>query len=197
MKINLLEKGASNEAKSKYGEINDLTLVEWLKNINLLGKSDYLIEYDDIASWQRGGTETYNSIFKIAKECNGSITYNKVIVKAIVTGISEQSTKTWIKRREILHEARINVVKWYTVSNFLIYEDFLPYDYKYCKDINLIKKFALTLDELGFNTFNFLDDIRCNENGEPFYVDFGQDLGNPNEKPSTSSYQTFLKKFNK
>ena len=43
-------------------------------------------------------------------------------------------------------------------------------------------------------SFKFLDDIRCDENGNPFYIDFGFDLGEPSENKKTSAKEFIIKK---
>lgn len=177
--ILLLDKGASSEIKKDGYDplcINEISI--WLKERSIIKKNEVLIRYEDIIKWGQSGSETFYSIFEIEYLKQKKKVKKKIVVKALSTMFPEKNLEDWTRRRKILRENNIPVSKWYYYGKGLIIEDYyckLPEKNKFAS----LKEIAITLDKLGFNPLDFVRDIRMNNKGELFYIDFGFDLGEP------------------
>ena len=76
----------------------------------------------------------------------------------------------------------IVVSHWYHYSEGTIIEDFYP-NTSNKVDFDKILTIGHRLDQLGFTTLKFTDDIMADKNGNPFFIDFGFDLGRPGGLP--------------
>ncbi len=103
----------------------------------------------------------------------------------------EKSLLDWTRRRKILAEKRIPVSNWHFTSDATIYEDFYPFTAKEKVEFETLLSIGYKLDSLGFTTLKFVDDIRADEDGNPYFMDFGFDLGEPS-RDKTSSAKEYL-----
>ncbi|WP_375562715.1 hypothetical protein ACE193_09325 [Bernardetia sp. OM2101] len=172
------EKGASSEIlKDKYN-LDLEGIQKWLQRKTILSSSDTLISFTDLNDWHRKGAETYFTSFQIKyRNVYDIIKEKQIVIKAIITLPPEKHLQDWSNRRKLLQENGLNISNWYFYGQGVIIEDFYPNDYKSTKDFRELIIMADTLDKLGFNTINFLNDVRCNSLGRPHYIDFGYDLG--------------------
>lgn len=178
MEINLLEKGASSEIVKDGFKLNLHEISEWLKCKNILSENDMLVSYDDVLPWKRAGAETYHTTFKIkSKRQSYQIEEKLINIKAIVAIPPEERLADWAKRKKLLDLNNIPTSNWYWWGDGIIIEDFYPNEYKDFSNFNTLIEIAIKLDNLGFACLNFLTDIRCDIKGNPFYIDFGFDLG--------------------
>lgn len=193
--LKTIEKGASTEVIRGGFDLTINGISEWLRLKCLIGENDALIEYEDTSKWRRSGSETYSSIFRI-RFLHSGIEQNKQInIKAIVTLDPERGLEDWSRRREILVRAAVPVSNWYWHGDGIIIEDFYLNDFSACKDFSKLVFIASRLDLLGFQTLNFLLDIRCDENSDPYYVDFGSDLGSPSSYKSDTAIRKLIESF--
>lgn len=190
----IIEKGASNEIYNEFKKISFDSIKSWLITKNIVTDTDNLILYKDLYPWRRGGGETYITQFELSFISKGVKDKKSIIIKAIITTPVEQSLANWKNRRAILARNNIKVSNWYWFGNGIIIEDYYPKDYTYCELTKLID-IANVLDKLGFKTLNFLNDIRCDEANEPYYIDFGFDLGDPSVSFSRPSLANVMKMF--
>lgn len=98
------------------------------------------------------------------------------------------------RRREILKRNGIPVSFWYHYADATIFEDFYP---NTASEVSFEKILYIgnKLDKLGFTTLKFTDDIRADKNGNPFFIDFGFDLGEPSSKFTISAKNYLLEKY--
>ena len=184
-----IAKAISDDILKKGFLLDKEGLSSWLKQKNLLHEKDDLISFEDLTPWSRTGGETYSTTF----------TYSTVkekyelIAKAIVTTNPEKSLSDWAKRRQLLSANGIPVANWLWTGEATIIEPFYPKTYKEVANFETLIKIAFTLDKLGFTTLKFLDDIRCDSRGNPFYIDFGFDLGEPSENNKKVAKEYLLK----
>lgn len=174
MSIHLLDKGASSEISKDGYALNLKGIESWLKNKRIIEEGIKLKSYEDIGIWQRGGAETYFSILEIILENEVA---KRIVLKAIISIPPEESLKSWSKRRDLLAQNKVPVSNWYWWGCGTIVEDYYPYTYDRIEDFSFLIDIAAKLDNLGFTTLNFLSDIRCDELLNPYYIDFGFDLG--------------------
>jgi len=180
MEIKLLEKGASTEVKQQYGSINKDTITRWIISKKIVKKGSIIKSFEDLSDWTRTGGESYCSTFKILYSNKKEEEHQKVInIKAIISIPVEQCLGNWERRRKILLEKQIPVSHWYFVGKGIIIEDFYPKKVAEVNDLAPLFNIAETLDNLGFRNPKFTRDILCDTEGNPFYVDFGFDLGEP------------------
>jgi hypothetical protein len=189
--ITTIDKGISADIEKKGIKLNQEGLTEWLKTKNLFADNETLICFNDIQPWQRTGGETYSTIFNFKTDKQEQT----IVVKAIVTTSPEKSLIDWTKRRTILAENNISVSHWFWTGEATIYEPFYPNKVDKTKDFNLLIETAFTLDKLGFATLKFLDDILCDKDGNPFYIDFGFDLGEPSHTVKTTAKEHLIKTY--
>lgn len=189
MDITRIDKGISADIEKKGIVLNQDGLTEWLKSKNLIKKDEILLSFNDIQSWQRTGGETYSTIFNFKTDKQEQ----SIVVKAIVTTNPEKSLIDWTNRRAILAGNNISVSHWFWTGEATIYEPFYPNKSDKTKDFNTLIQTAFILDKLGFTTLKFLDDILCDKDGKPFYIDFGFDLGEPSQTMKTSAKEHMIK----
>lgn len=181
-----IKNGITSDSLILKNNLTKQSITTWLLEKNLLTNEEELISFIEITPWIRSGGETYNTVFKYTTNRQD----NMVCVKAIVSLNAEKRLADWKRRRHILETNNVPVSHWYWDGEATIYEPFYPYTYERINDIGKLKEIAHILDFLGFSTLKFLEDIRCDDVGNPFYVDFGFDLGEPsiNQKNEASNY---------
>lgn len=189
MDITRIDKGISADIEKKGIVLSQNGLTTWLKSKNLITNNEILLSFKDIQSWQRTGGETYSTIFNFKTDKQEQ----SIVVKAIVTTNPEKSLIDWTNRRAILAGNNISVSHWFWTGEATIYEPFYPNKSDKTKDFNTLIQTAFILDKLGFTTLKFLDDILCDKDGNPFYIDFGFDLGEPSQTIKTSAKEHLIK----
>ncbi|HMS28210.1 MAG TPA: hypothetical protein PKD32_00020 [Saprospiraceae bacterium] len=187
--IKQLEKSISAEIGKKFTLDRD-GISQWLLNKNLIGNNECVICFTDLKPWTRTGGETYSTVF----EFETTERRRKIFVKAIVTQNPEKSLQDWTRRRNLLKKNNIPTSNWYWSGEATIFEEYYPHDNKLCDPL-LLMEIGYQLDKLGFTTLKFIDDIRCDVNHQPYYVDFGFDLGEPSQHPQMSAFNHFVLKF--
>lgn len=176
MSIHLLDKGASSEISKDGYALNLKDIESWLKHKRIIEEESRLKAYKDLEAWQRGGVETYFSVFEIVLKNKIA---KRIVLKAVVAVPPEESLKNWSKRRNLLDQNKIPVSNWYWWGCGIIVEDYYPYTYDRVANFSFLIDIAAKLDNLGFTALNFLSDIRCDKLLNPYYIDFGFDLGEP------------------
>lgn len=189
-KIVTVEKGASTEIIKDNFSLDQQGITNWLKNRNIISDNEILSNFQDIMPWTRTGGETYCSSFEFSTD----IQSKQILIKAIVTTSPEKSLLDWARRREILMRNGIAVSHWYHHSAATIFEDFYP---NTSSDVDFDKVLSIghKLDQLGFATLKFSDDLRADKEGNPFFIDFGFDLGEPSETVKMSAKEYLLRQF--
>jgi hypothetical protein len=195
--VKTIEKAASVEIVKDGYELTLDGISQWLRLKCLMGNNNSLLEYEDIDKWKRRGSETYSTVFRIKFLRNGKEQSKLINIKAIITLDPERGIRDWSKRREVLDKASIPVSHWYWFGDGIIIEDFYPNDYNACEEFSKLALIASQLDLLGFHTLNFLLDIRCDDDGNPFYIDFGSDLGSPSSNKSDTAITKLIEFFPK
>ena len=185
--IKRIENGITTGIK----DLDQQGLTSWLIAKKLINEKETLYSFNDIKPWNRSGGETYSTIFDFQTDKQKKT----IIVKAIVTIFPEISLINWTNRRKILTENRIPVSHWFCTNEATIYEPFYPNKSDKIKDFNLLIQIAFTLDRLGFTTLNFLNDIMCDSEGNPFYIDFGFDLGEPSQNMQISAKDCLIRNY--
>lgn len=186
-----IDKGITADIEKKGIALNQNGLTEWLNSKNLIADTETLISFSDIQPWQRTGDETYSTVFNFKTNKQE----NTIVVKAIVTTNPEKSLIDWTNRRAILVNNRVSVSHWFWTGEATIYEQFYPKKADETKDRKTLIQTAYKLDKLGFTTLKFLDDILCDKDGNPFYIDFGFDLGEPSQTIKTSAKEHLIKTY--
>lgn len=172
-----LENSASSEIEKDNFDLTKGGIEEWLKFKKIIPIYSKLNSYKDVTKWQRGGAETYLTKFSFSYTFKNDLIFKNILIKALVTINPENALVDWYNRREYLKKNNVKVSNWYWYGNGIIIEDFYYYSYQKASLFDLIK-IAKTIDHLGFKTTNFLEDIMCDINSVPYYIDFGFDLGN-------------------
>ena len=178
-----------NGITAEIGNLGQQSLKSWLVVKNLMTEKEILYSFSEVKPWKRTGGETYSTIFNFQTDKQKQT----IVVKAIVTINPEKSLIDWTNRRKILADNRVPVSHWFWTGRATIYEPFYPNKSDKTKDFNLLLQTAFTLDNLGFTTLKFLDDIICDNDGNPFYVDFGFDLGEPSQYKKTNAKDYLIK----
>ena len=181
MSIKVIDKGASSEIVRQGYELNVEGITEWLVSKNVMEQHDRLISYADRSAWRRGGGETYYTDFQITT----SKKISHIVIKSLVTLFPERSLQDWKRRRNILAENEIPVSNWYWYGEATILEDFYKYTAKDKVRFESLLQIGFKLDSLGFRSNSFIDDIRADDAGNPYFVDFGFDLGEPSSIRTT------------
>jgi hypothetical protein len=187
--IRTLAKGASTEITREKFSLDQNGITQWLSSKGILS-NEILFSYSDVLQWTRTGGETYAASFEITTEKQRKL----ILIKAIVTITPERSLLDWERRREVLRINGISVSHWYHHSAATIIEDFYPNTFEKVEFEKLLA-IGYKLDQLGFTTLSFLADIRADQNGNPFYVDFGFDLGEPSANGKTCAKEYFLRQY--
>lgn len=189
--IRTIDKGITADILKQGLALDRQGVSSWLKDKSLLQDTEELNSFQDLSAWTRTGGETYSTIFSFSTDKG---TY-KLIAKAIVTTHPEKSLLDWTRRRKILLENNIPVSTWLWTGDATIIEPFYPNDYTETASFEDLIKIGFSLDNLGFTTLKFLDDLRCDIDGHPHYIDFGFDLGEPSEYTKTSAKEYLIKKY--
>jgi len=166
-------------------------LTSWLITKKLIADKETLYSFNDIQPWERTGGETYSTIFNFQTDKQEQT----IVAKTIVTIIPEKSLIDWANRRKILANNKVSVSQWFWTGEATIFEPFYPNKSDKTKDFNLLLQIAFTLDRLGFTTLDFLSDIMCDSEGNPFYIDFGFDLGEPSQNIKTSAKDCLIRNY--
>lgn len=190
--LNCINHGASTEIEKEGFKLNEEGISEWLWSKNIINKDEILMEFSDTTSWSRTGGETYGTSFFI-KTVNIS---KQIFIKALVTTSPEKSIQDWNRRRHILEKNGIPVSNWYWFGSGIIIEDYYEKDAIGYVNFNTLVSIGFKLDQLGFKSLKFLDDIRSDLSGCPYYVDFGFDLGEPSETKKFYAKDYLIKVFN-
>ncbi len=189
-RIETIDKGASTEINREKFSLDLKGISNWLQLKNIISTNEILLNFNDLTPWTRTGGETYCTSFEFITDKQAK----QIMIKAIVTLFPEKSLLDWARRREILKRNGIIVSFWYNYADATIFEDFYPNtasEVSFDKILNIGYK----LDKLGFNTLKFVDDIRADKNGNPFFIDFGFDLGEPSDKKTISAKKYLLEKY--
>jgi hypothetical protein len=189
-KISTIDKGASTEITREKYSLDQQGITNWLKKKNIISDNDIVLSFHDLLPWERRGGETYSTSFEFSTNNQNK----KIFIKALVTTSPEKSLKDWYRRREILLENGIPVSNWYFNGEGIIIEDFYPSTFQSVA-FDRILKIGLILDHLGFVTLKFTDDIRADMNGNPYFVDFGFDLGEPSDNISLKAKELLLSQY--
>jgi hypothetical protein len=186
-KLILKDKSASSEIiKNEKNPTLD-NFQNWLTVKGVLLKNQKLIQWMDGSPWKRNGSETYSCTVNIRYMFKGLEFQKKINIKAIVSIPINENLDNWAVRRNLLFMNGIPVSNWYYYGEGIIIEDFYPHSIDVLKEKTALKDIAFKLDQLGFHALNFLRDLRCDQNGNPYYIDFGFDLGEPRLMPTTKS----------
>lgn len=188
--IEILEKGASTEIKKETLNLSINHIQQWLISKSIINSNDKLNYFKDVMPWIRTGAETYCSSFLISTK----YTLKQIVIKALVTLSPSKSLQDWARRRKIFSMNKIPVSNWYYYSDALIIEDYYP-NTANVVSFKKILSIGYKIDKLGFTTLNFVNDIRADCTGEPYYIDFGFDLGDPSETPKNSAKEYLLKNY--
>jgi hypothetical protein len=188
--IHIIDKGASSEIMKEKFSLDQEGITNWLISKNIIVDTETLTNFKDLTPWTRTGGETYGTTFEFS-----TTKYTKqIFVKAIVTISPEKSLLDWSRRRKILMENAMPVSKWYYFGDGVIFEDLYPLTSQFVS-FHEILSIGYRLDQLGFSTLKFADDIRSDKNGNPFYIDFGFDLGEPSNKINSAAMNYLLLKY--
>jgi len=190
LKIVTVYKGASTEITKDKFSLDRQGISSWLISKSIISDNETLSSFQDLMPWTRTGGETYCTSFEFSTDKQTK----QIFIKAIVTTSPEKSLLDWTRRREILIRNGIAVSNWYHQSAATIIEDFYP-NTSHQVAFSKILKIGHQLDQLGFTSLKFTDDIRADKHGNPFYIDFGFDLGEPSETPKTIAKEYLLKIF--
>lgn len=191
LKIETISKAASAEITREGYTLDESGVTDWLISKNIISLNERIINYRDIAPWERTGGETYSAIF----EFTSTNATKQIVTKAIVTMFPEKSLFDWARRRKMLMDNGVPVSNWYSTSGATIYEDFYPFTAKEKVKFEALLSIGHKLDSLGFTTLKFIDDIRADKGGNPHLIDFGFDLGEPSENHTFSAKEYLMKVF--
>ncbi len=189
--IATINNGSSSEITRQGYSLDENGIADWLIDKNIMSDKSDLLAYSDLTSWTRTGGETFSTVF----EFSTAETTKQIIIKAIVTLLPEKSLLDWSRRRNILAESDIPVSNWYSASDATIYEDFYPFTAKEKVAFETVLSIGHKLDSLGFATLKFIDDIRADKDGNPYFIDFGFDLGEPSDDKTSSAREYLAKAF--
>ena len=188
--VQVIENGASSEL-SRHGTVNAHTISKWLIDKKIIFPTEQLVAYIEIRPWKRAGGETFIADFQIVTDQASK----HIVVKAMATLFPERTLRDWERRRHILAQSGIPVSKWYWFGDGIIFEDYYEFTAHRKVDFPKLLEIAFKLDSLGFEAFNFLEDLRADTHGNPYFVDFGFDLGEPSNVPSLRSKITLCRVF--
>lgn len=181
--LKIVSNGASSEITRQGYLLDKNGITDWLINKNVISNKLNLLAYSDLTPWARTGGETYSTVF----EFSTMETTKQIIIKAIVNMFPEKILLDWTRRRKILADNGIPVSNWYSAPDATIYEDFYPFTAKEKVEFEALLSIGYRLDSLGFTTLKFIDDIRADKDGNPHFIDFDFDLGEPsNDKISSA-----------
>lgn len=189
--IVIINDGASSEFTRRGYEPNLSGISKWLVSKNIIEQREMLVRYTDLTPWGRAGGETYYADFEITTDSKVS----RIVIKSLVTLFPERSLRDWSRRRNILAVNDVPVSKWYWFGEATVFEDFYEFTAAEKVKFETLLVIGFKLDSLGFNTFNFINDMRADSYGNPHYVDFGLDLGEPSDEKTVSARKCLCKMF--
>jgi len=185
-----IDKSASSEIIRENYKIDQTGITSWLITKNLISEKEKLIEFQDLTEWKMLGGETYCTTFRFVTNKHSK----HILIKALVTISPETNQNGWINRRNILSQNGIPVSRWYRIDNAVIFEDFYPNTFEKVSFYKLLE-IGWKLDKLGFTTLSFLNDIRADEKNNPYYIDFGFDLGEPSPMQKKCARNNLILKY--
>lgn len=188
--ITTINSGASTEILRGKKSLDQEGITSWLFTKNIISRDETLLNFKDLIPWKRTGGETYSTLFEFTTDKQKK----QIFIKALVTLLPEKSLLDWARRRDILFKNGIPVSRWYYHAEATIIEDFYPNTSDKVSFENILN-IGYQLDKLGFAALKFVDDIRADENGNPFFIDFGFDLGEPSNSMSISARDYLLKNY--
>ncbi|HAQ02369.1 hypothetical protein A2467_02310 [Candidatus Nomurabacteria bacterium RIFOXYC2_FULL_36_8] len=187
----IIGNGISYDIVKKGFTLDKTGISNWLKEKSILHVNDNLLSFEELKPWIRTGGETYSTTFIFS---TNDTTY-WLIAKALVTLNPEKSLLDWERRRKILLDNNVPVSNWFWIGEGTIIETYYPKTFVDVVNFEDLIKMAFSIDKLGFVTLKFLDDIRCDVFGYPFYVDFGFDLGEPSGNHQYEAKGYLIKQF--
>jgi hypothetical protein len=186
-----IDKGASSEILKDKFVLTKNGITSWLRAKNIIDDSEDIKRYQDIQPWTQLGEETYYASFIISTSKQAK----QLIIKALISLNPEKTLKDWNRRRKILNENGIPVSNWYFSGNAIIIEDYYPKEAYNFVNFEKLLNIGYKLDNLGFRTLSFISDIRADKFGNPFYVDFGFDLGEQSDIPQEYALKFMLNNY--
>ena len=199
--FDLLESGLSAELmRIGIGDSQAERLRIGLIRIGVMEESESLLGLRDQSAWHRGGGETFvaDSIARIvdrSQKYSTDAPYDErhVIAKALVSfgTTPEVMMSSWLRRRTILTSLQIPVPRLFGAFQGTLYEEFIedelsPESLLVTEVLEELGRIAAVLDRAGFATLSFMADLRRREK-KLYYIDFGFDLGEPGNAPSSNA----------
>lgn len=182
--------GASTEIVKDKFPLNQMGIASWLRSKHIISDDETLLSFHDLMPWTRTGGETYGTTFEFTTDQRNST----IFIKALTTYFPDKNLNAFASRRNFLASNGISVSHWYHAGDAVIIEDFYPNTAKNVP-FEKILEIGFKLDKLGFSTLKFTDDLRADQNGNPYFCDFGFDLGEPSSKRSTSAMQYLIQQY--
>lgn len=192
----------TKEYKSIFSK--DGTTPDALKYFGLIGENDEIKDLIGASDLRRGGAETYVADSTVATETGE----NHFIVKHIVSsgGNIPKKVRNMLGTRANMVGKGFPAPKLFGASDSLFIEEYVPYDFddvftelneqeKNNAVKNLIE-IAARLDCYGIN-FDLYGQIRVNEQGDVFIVDFGSDTFLGDDENTKSTYGKALNNLKK
>jgi len=138
--------------------------------------------------WERSGAETYALAFEV---CEDKQPVRKAIIKACVSFAPGRSidsiVDSWLERREIISANAVSTPTLYGRGPGVIVEEFIENEIQASlssqpnwQTIRDLCSYAAVLSRCGFAPISPFDDLRS-RGSDIVVVDFGQDLGPPNQ----------------
>ncbi|MEJ7610476.1 MAG: hypothetical protein WKF88_04785 [Ferruginibacter sp.] len=188
MEIKTVDKGL---AESLLKEYKTEDLVFCLQQIGVINTEEILISYNDLTPWQRGGAETYNATANIKLQSSEI----KLIAKALISMATppDRQLADWNRRRTAIKALGIATPDLFSSGNGAIYEAYIAEDFDIASAtlpnqiLEQLGFIAGKLDKSGFATIAFSRDLRHQDN-QLYYVDFGSDLGEASNQPTTTAW---------
>jgi hypothetical protein len=172
--------------KSATDEVNDNDIFQCLCSLKIISENEQILDYQELASWERGGDETFIAKASIRLVNPFSVEEERIFIAKAVTALGpsiDTIASTWLKRRSLLQKY-MGVPLLYSYQKGVIYEEFIPYATKdllmYNRDfcIRELAKVAYVLDSLGFQPLDIIPNVRGKAD-KLAWIDFGSDLGEP------------------
>lgn len=182
------------------GELRGLFQVEGdltppLRQAKVIGPTEGLRDLQTVEAWRAGGAETWVHVFDVV----GTESTKRLIIKAFVSlGAGEGRLETLNERRSLLSARGVAVPRLYATGRGVVLEEHVPWllrDHVRARlltetrvvpllvDLYLV---AIAFDQLGFAPLSPFVDLRT-EGTRVFVVDFGEDLGGPSTRRTSSA----------
>src|SRR6266545_926612 len=159
-----------------------------LRILNLLPINEQLATLSSGSDWVRGGAETY--IFRFDVRTRSGLTI-PAIIKAHTPAVGprsiDESLSELLRRRQLLANGGIRTPSLYYAGNGIVIERYLPFSFverfaevptqsadRFRLSTELVA-IAIVLDEHGFAPIEIIGDLRVDESGDVFMIDFGED----------------------